>query len=41
MKFRNLMLAVTGFVLLAGLVSPANAAGYRHHRHHHRHHRGQ
>ncbi len=38
MKVRNWMLAAVGFVLLAGLVTPANAAGYRHHRHHHHHH---
>ena len=37
MKIRNLFLAVIAFVVLAGSVVPANAAG--HHRHHHHHHK--
>jgi hypothetical protein len=37
MKMRNLLLAVIGFVVLAGSVVPAQAAGHpRHHRRHHR-----
>lgn len=37
MKIRHLILAALTFVILAGSVVPAEAAG-RHHRRHHRHH---
>jgi hypothetical protein len=41
MKIRNLLLAVIAFVVLAGSVVPANAAGHRHHhKGHHHHHKG-
>jgi hypothetical protein len=36
--FRNLLLAVIAFTVLAGSVVPANAAVH-HHRTHHRHHK--
>jgi hypothetical protein len=39
MKFRNLILALFGLVLLAGTVIPAQAEGYHHHHRHHHHHR--
>ena len=38
MKFRNALLAVFGFVLLAGMATPADAQYHHHHRHHHHHH---
>jgi hypothetical protein len=35
--FRNLVLAVFAFAVLAGTVVPANAAARHHHRAHHHH----
>jgi hypothetical protein len=39
MKIRNILLGVIAFVVLAGSVVPANAAGRHHHHHRHHHHR--
>jgi hypothetical protein len=33
--FRNLLLALVAFTVMAGSVAPANAAVRHHHRHHH------
>ncbi len=38
MKLRNALLAVFGFVLLAGMATPADAQYHHHHHRHHHHH---
>ena len=40
MKIRNVLLGIIAFVVLAGSVVPANAAGHRHHHGHGHHHKG-
>jgi hypothetical protein len=35
--FRNFVLGLIAFTVVAGAAIPANAAGRHHHRHHHRH----